>query len=185
VPADTTAGMRIEVVYSPAARRVDIACVELPDGATLESALRSTGWWPDGVLPPGLKFGVWGQARAPEQVLREGDRVEVYRGLQIDPKEARRGGRVGPLEDVVLGHATRRRQVAELHLASLVAPLPLGLHAPGRDQQQEGRDQAGNRADRQADHGAKFMRPCSCGAPPSTPGCGGSHTPGRIAGPSV
>lgn len=90
MPADSTAGMRIEVVYSPAARRVDIACVELPDGATLESALRSTGWWPDGVLPPGLKFGVWGQARAPEQVLREGDRVEVYRGLQIDPKEARR-----------------------------------------------------------------------------------------------
>ncbi|HKX95583.1 MAG TPA: RnfH family protein [Methylibium sp.] len=83
--------MRIEVVYSPAARCVEVACVELPDGATLESALRSAGWWPDGMLPPGLKFGVWGQARALEHKLREGDRVEVYRGLQIDPKEARRG----------------------------------------------------------------------------------------------
>lgn len=83
--------MRIEVVYSPAARRVDTACLELPDGATLEAALRGTGWWPPGPLPPDLGVGVWGRARALDHALRDGDRVEVCRGLQVDPKEARRG----------------------------------------------------------------------------------------------
>lgn len=83
--------MRIEVVYSPSARRVDVTSVELPAGATVEAALRGTGWWPAGALPPGLAVGVWGRARALDQALREGDRVEVWRGLQVDPKEARRG----------------------------------------------------------------------------------------------
>lgn len=34
--------------------------------------------------------GVWGKSRAPTHVLRDHDRVELYRALQADPKEARR-----------------------------------------------------------------------------------------------
>ena len=34
--------------------------------------------------------GVWGRKARLEQVLRDGDRVEVYRPLQVDPKLARR-----------------------------------------------------------------------------------------------
>jgi putative ubiquitin-RnfH superfamily antitoxin RatB of RatAB toxin-antitoxin module len=33
---------------------------------------------------------VWGQLRTLDHVLRDGDRVEVYRELLIDPKDARR-----------------------------------------------------------------------------------------------
>jgi len=33
---------------------------------------------------------VWGKLREPGDPLREGDRVEVYRPLKVDPKEARR-----------------------------------------------------------------------------------------------
>ncbi|MEF9995691.1 MAG: RnfH family protein [Burkholderiaceae bacterium] len=61
--------------------------VELDAGATLaEAALAS------GLLPPGapLDLGVWGHRRAPVTALREGDRVEIYRVLTVDPMAARR-----------------------------------------------------------------------------------------------
>ena len=35
-------------------------------------------------------IGIFGRKAPPEQVLREGDRVEIYRPLIADPKEARR-----------------------------------------------------------------------------------------------
>lgn len=34
--------------------------------------------------------GVWGRKERPGHVLRERDRIEVVRGLNVDPKEARR-----------------------------------------------------------------------------------------------
>jgi hypothetical protein len=37
-----------------------------------------------------VPFGVWGKRVTPDYVLREGDRVEIYRPLLADPKEARR-----------------------------------------------------------------------------------------------
>jgi putative ubiquitin-RnfH superfamily antitoxin RatB of RatAB toxin-antitoxin module len=38
----------------------------------------------------GLRFGVWGKVREASFVLRPRDRVEIYRPLKVDPKEARR-----------------------------------------------------------------------------------------------
>lgn len=83
--------MRIDVVYSPSARRVETAAIDLPAGATVAAALRGSGWWPDGMLPTGLTVGVWGRVRTADHELRDGDRVEIYRDLLVDPKEARRG----------------------------------------------------------------------------------------------
>lgn len=37
-----------------------------------------------------LSFGIWGRVQPLGTVLAEGDRVEVYRALTIDPKDARR-----------------------------------------------------------------------------------------------
>ncbi len=37
-----------------------------------------------------MRCGVWGRPQAPDWPLRDGDRVEVYRVLTVDPKEARR-----------------------------------------------------------------------------------------------
>ncbi len=34
--------------------------------------------------------GVWGRKASASQVLRERDRIEIYRPLQVDPKVARR-----------------------------------------------------------------------------------------------
>jgi putative ubiquitin-RnfH superfamily antitoxin RatB of RatAB toxin-antitoxin module len=37
-----------------------------------------------------LRVGVWCKLRAADHVLRDLDRVEIYRPLMADPKEARR-----------------------------------------------------------------------------------------------
>ena len=37
-----------------------------------------------------LAVGVWGKKVSRDYVVRDGDRIEVYRPLQIDPREARR-----------------------------------------------------------------------------------------------
>ena len=37
-----------------------------------------------------LTAGIWGRAAMPTQVLEDGDRVELYRALRVDPKVARR-----------------------------------------------------------------------------------------------
>lgn len=88
-PAET---VRVSVVYSPQPRVIDETEVSLPAGATLAEAIRASG-----VLDrhPALditqaKFGIWGRVQPSGTVLRERDRVEVYRPLQVDPKEARR-----------------------------------------------------------------------------------------------
>ena len=36
------------------------------------------------------KFGVWNKLAKPDQVLRDGDRIEIYRPLKVDPKARRR-----------------------------------------------------------------------------------------------
>ena len=36
------------------------------------------------------KVGIFGQKVTMEQILRDGDRVEIYRPLLVDPKEVRR-----------------------------------------------------------------------------------------------
>jgi uncharacterized protein len=83
--------LTVTVVYSPRAGDVDEVVLVLPEGATVADALRASGLLQ---RHPGLDtnapLGVWGALVAPGALLRERDRVEVYRPLQVDPKEARR-----------------------------------------------------------------------------------------------
>ncbi len=84
--------VRVSVAYSPQARSVDETELSLPAGATLADAIRASGLLerhPELNLAQ-AKLGIWGRLQTPETVLRERDRVEVYRPLQVDPKEARR-----------------------------------------------------------------------------------------------
>ncbi|MCY1304044.1 Protein RnfH [compost metagenome] len=37
-----------------------------------------------------MRVGIFGKLKTPDAVVREGDRVEVYRPLTADPKQARR-----------------------------------------------------------------------------------------------
>lgn len=83
--------IRVEVAYSPAPRIVEVAALTLPAGSTLAQALRASGLLERHALAPEtMRCGVWGRPQAPDWPLRDGDRVEVYRVLTVDPKEARR-----------------------------------------------------------------------------------------------
>lgn len=84
--------LRVSVAYSPRAGEVDEVTIELPAGATLGEAIRASGM---AQRHPALdlaqaRIGIWGRVQPEGTVLRERDRVEIYRPLQVDPKEARR-----------------------------------------------------------------------------------------------
>lgn len=83
--------MRVEVVFCPRPGVADLLALELPPGATLADALRRSGLLQrHGLSAEGLRAGIWGRVREASAPLRDGDRVEIYRALQVDPKEARR-----------------------------------------------------------------------------------------------
>ena len=81
---------RVLVTYSPGPRQVLEWPVDVPAGATLREAVLASGF---AQLCPGVEpedVGIWGRRCTPQQAVREGDRVEIYRGLLVDPKVARR-----------------------------------------------------------------------------------------------
>lgn len=82
----------VEVVVSPAAGQVQQIGLRLPAGSSVRDALRQSGLCPQAATGDAstMKVGVWGQLKPLDHPLRDHDRVEVYRPLLIDPKEARR-----------------------------------------------------------------------------------------------
>lgn len=90
--AEAGAGITVTVACSPRAGVADEVVLALPPGATVRQALHASGLearYPEVVAAP-AGAGVWGKLCPWDTVLRDGDRVEIYRPLQIDPKEARR-----------------------------------------------------------------------------------------------
>ena len=78
--------MRIEVVYAEP-RQAQAVRLQLPAGATLRAAIAASGF---ALKEKNHAFGIFGRRAALDQPLADGDRVEIYRALAIDPKEARR-----------------------------------------------------------------------------------------------
>jgi putative ubiquitin-RnfH superfamily antitoxin RatB of RatAB toxin-antitoxin module len=74
--------VRVEVVlaYPDGAQARSL---NLPAGATVRDALAASGF-------DGHAFGIFGKRVELDHRLAEGDRVEIYRPLAMDPKEARR-----------------------------------------------------------------------------------------------
>jgi hypothetical protein len=84
--------VRVSVAYSPAAWAVDETELMLVAGSTVADALAASGLQArhPGIDLGAASIGVWGALCERTQVLRDRDRVEVYRALRVDPKEARR-----------------------------------------------------------------------------------------------
>lgn len=82
--------LRVEVVFSPRAGVVDHTELALPASATLADALAASGLAERHPEVTTLPAGIWGRVQPPDTPLRDRDRVEVYRPLLVDPKEARR-----------------------------------------------------------------------------------------------
>ena len=83
--------MRIEVVLAMPEKQ-ELLTLDLTAGATVVDAIEQSGIVAmfDGFELDVAKVGIFGQKVTMEQVLRDGDRVEIYRPLLIDPKEVRR-----------------------------------------------------------------------------------------------
>lgn len=77
----------VTVAWSPGPRVVKEAQLVLPADATVAEALQAAGV-PMPQDPAAI--GVWGRKSMPSRPLKDGDRVEVYRPLRVDPKIARR-----------------------------------------------------------------------------------------------
>ncbi|MDO9095204.1 MAG: RnfH family protein [Rubrivivax sp.] len=88
-PADRR--LRVQVVYCPEPGQTERVDLQLPAGAVLADALLASGLPARfGLSPEGLRAGIWSRVQEPATRLRDLDRVEIYRPLQVDPKEARR-----------------------------------------------------------------------------------------------
>lgn len=81
----------VEVAYAKPDQQVIVA-LKMPEGATAEQAVSASGMlerFPE-IDRANLKTGVFGNVCKLDHPLKQGDRVEIYRPLLHDPKEARR-----------------------------------------------------------------------------------------------
>lgn len=84
-------GIRVEVVLAMPEKQ-ELVALEVPSGTTLAEAIALSGLPEmfEGFELDLTKVGIFGHKASPDQILLEGDRVEIYRPLVADPKEVRR-----------------------------------------------------------------------------------------------
>mgnify|MGYP003439529042 CR=1 FL=1 len=81
----------VEVVHCPRPGATDSVALSLNEGSTVGEALAASGLLAKyGIEAATASVGVWARKQTLDTLLRERDRVEIYRPLQCDPKEARR-----------------------------------------------------------------------------------------------
>jgi putative ubiquitin-RnfH superfamily antitoxin RatB of RatAB toxin-antitoxin module len=79
------AQVRVQVVCAWP-RRCDAIELELEAGATVADAIAASGFDLAGISG----YAIYGEHATTATVLRDGDRIELLRPLQVDPKDARR-----------------------------------------------------------------------------------------------
>ena len=86
-----TQQISITVAYATPERQVELP-VQLDAHCNISLAIKKSGILQQ--IPeipfPDIEVGVWGKRLPLDGLIRDGDRVEIYRSLIIDPKEARR-----------------------------------------------------------------------------------------------
>lgn len=83
--------IRVEVAYATPEKQ-SLKSLAVEQGCTVEDAIEQSGIrgdFPDMAVSPGT-VGIFSRKVPLDRVLRDGDRVEIYRPLIADPKEARR-----------------------------------------------------------------------------------------------
>lgn len=83
--------IKIEMVYALPNEQT-LLKLDVPQTSTIADAIRLSGLLekhPEIDLEKG-KFGLFGKLSKTDTVLREKDRIEIYRPLLADPKEVRR-----------------------------------------------------------------------------------------------
>lgn len=83
--------MEVEVVYAAPTQQTVLA-IDVPAQTTIAEAIQISGIMglhPEIILHADLPVGIFGKQRSLDWQLKAGDRVEIYRALRMDPKEAR------------------------------------------------------------------------------------------------
>lgn len=83
--------VNVELAYAKPEQQL-IVTLAIEDGATVEAAIKASGLlerFPE-IASSELNAGIFGVACTLDQSVKEGDRIEIYRPLLHDPKEARR-----------------------------------------------------------------------------------------------
>jgi len=83
--------MQVEIVFASPSHQV-LKTVVVADGATVEDVITASGLarqFPDYDLDA-LQAGLWGKPVDRDRLVKESDRVEIFRPLEMDPREARR-----------------------------------------------------------------------------------------------
>ena len=81
----------VEVAYATPDQQMIVA-LKMAEGTTVEQAINASGLldrFPE-IDAADIKVGIFGNVCKLDQQLRKDDRVEIYRPLIHDPKEARR-----------------------------------------------------------------------------------------------
>lgn len=78
------------LVAAALADRQEVIALDLPEGATLGLAIERSGVLARFPALGGAQAGVWGRPAPATRVLRDGDRVELYRPVSADAKALRR-----------------------------------------------------------------------------------------------
>jgi uncharacterized protein len=83
--------LQVQVCYATPLHEV-LRELAVPEGTTIEQAIVQSGVLDD--IPEidlaRQPVGLYGKKRPPDTVLRERDRIEIYRPLVADPKDSRR-----------------------------------------------------------------------------------------------
>ena len=87
----TDSMIRVEVVFATPERQI-LKALELPQGATVAEAVARSGLQAlfGDIDFDQLDVGIWGRVTERSRVLQANDRVEVYRPLTRDARDARR-----------------------------------------------------------------------------------------------
>ena len=83
--------MQVEIVFALPSRQL-LQKLEVDDGATVADVIRASridAQFPGHDLDV-MQAGIWGQPVERTHPVKEGDRVELFRPLEMDPREARR-----------------------------------------------------------------------------------------------
>ncbi|MEH6585259.1 MAG: RnfH family protein [Halioglobus sp.] len=83
--------INIEVAYALDNKQA-LLPLQVAEGTTAVEAAQQSGITDkfEGIDLENAKLGIFSKVVSPTQVLREGDRVEIYRPLIADPKEVRK-----------------------------------------------------------------------------------------------
>ncbi len=77
----------VQVCYATPTGEI-LRTLMVEEGTTIEQALQLSDL--AGIDPSTHTVGIWNKKKPLDTVLRDHDRIEIYRPLQADPKEARR-----------------------------------------------------------------------------------------------